>query len=101
MCDILTSTATGSFHERFSVIEVNEQNQEICPEEIYKCLELDSAIILPNRTLTPRGSCSLHLHVAQQEPLFDTSLQHPGTEATSCNPVATEKEQGWTETAVH
>lgn len=25
VCDILTSTATGSFHERFSVIEVNEQ----------------------------------------------------------------------------
>lgn len=82
------------------------KNLEICPEEIYmvlmlKCLELDSAIILPNRTLTPRGSCSLHLHVAQQEPLFDTSLQHPGTEATSCNPITTEKEQGWTETAVH
>lgn len=45
-----------------------------------------------HRRLRPRRSCSLHLHVAQQ-PLFDTSLQHPGTEASSCNPTPTEEEQ--------
>lgn len=34
------------------------------------------------------GGGLLHLHVAQQKPLFHTSLQHPGAETAAHHPVA-------------
>lgn len=36
---------------------------------------------------------SLHLHVAQQQTPFHTSLQHPGTETSACDPATVEKER--------
>lgn len=34
-----------------------------------------------------QGDCSLHLHIAQQKPLFHSSLKHPGTKTSACDPI--------------
>lgn len=101
VCNILTSTATGSFNEHFSVIEVNDQKsgdvypKKMCTVWMLKSWELDSAIC-GEREEAVHSTCKLR----NRSPFLTPPCSILAPRLLPVTPSLQSKEQNWKETAV-